>query len=325
MTIKEFAKRYSVSLRTIQRNVKSFDKNLPSKPDTIISNDEALYTYLLEKRGVEADILTNEETGKKYGSLVNTRLTDFRKEIGDEFPRHPFGDIGKGAHVPPTEEETEAAKKEWIKAINTEVETPKLYPHTKTDGHIKEGSEMSKSEILGTYSYDGSSGDGEASKTKINVDLSINDTPISKEENRFFNKDGSTKKVEKEEPKDAEKTEVQKALNNTSLMWFILINLLLADSVAFYVITKVTFSTVLPGSEWAFAWLGIVSGLASIVSYSRIKEDKTAEGYKYTFAVLQVVVFLSAAFSWWTLGKVTLTIMITIGFTGVITSIRHDK
>ena len=272
MTIKEFASRYGVSLRTIQRNVKAFNKNLPTKPDTIISNDEALYTYLLEKRGVEADILPGERSPS-----APLLVTEHNRKRDD--PSHRKKNVFDQGHIATGEENIIMSPKAKAKL---ESEFEKL-----VSGDLQE--------------------------------------QIKEEENRFFNKDGSTKKVEEEEPKEAEKTEVQKALNNTSLMWFILINLLLADSVAFYVITKVTFSTVLPGSEWAFAWLGIVSGLASIVSYSRIKEDKTAEGYKYTFAVLQVVVFLSAAFSWWTLGKVTLTIMITIGFTGVITSIRHDK
>lgn len=102
MTLQEFAKKYDKSTRTVQRWVKLFDSDHSTMPTLIVSDNEPLFLFLLEKAGVQA--LSEDETTKQYGSLVNERIRDMRRMVPERLipkPKPEIADFPIGGIISP--------------------------------------------------------------------------------------------------------------------------------------------------------------------------------------------------------------------------------
>ncbi len=82
MTLQEFAKKYDKSIRTVQRWIKTFDSEMSAGATTIVSESEQLFTFLLDKCGV--DLLNESQTVEQYGELANKRIKELRDTTKDE-------------------------------------------------------------------------------------------------------------------------------------------------------------------------------------------------------------------------------------------------
>lgn len=112
-------------------------------------------------------------------------------------------------------------------------------------------------------------------------------------------------------------------LTSDPVVTSVILVLLGADAICFGTIADNAF----PDWGWVaiaiYAVIGFAVGVASIISYVRIKNE--AELWKWAFAIFQLLVFLSAKFAWWNMGKVLTAVGITVSFAGVITSLRDKK
>lgn len=67
----------------------------------------------------------------------------------------------------------------------------------------------------------------------------------------------------------------------------------------------------------AFAIIGLATGIGSIVSYNRIKDQNAAEAWKWLFGSMQFIIFESVVNEWWKVSEFTMAAMFVLVFIGV--------
>ena len=131
---------------------------------------------------------------------------------------------------------------------------------------------------------------------------------------------GETYSIRKRQKKSIS---LRKRLSSDVLVISVLVVMLMSDMVAFYLITNYSFGDLPDWLPRCFAIVGLAVGVGGVITFSRIKNERHAEFWKWIFAFFQAAVFICALFQYWDFGKVILTIMTSTVFAGVVTSVRE--
>ena len=67
----------------------------------------------------------------------------------------------------------------------------------------------------------------------------------------------------------------------------------------------------------AFSIIGLATGIGSIVSYNRIKDQNAAEAWKWLFGSMQFIIFEGVVNEWWKVSEFTMAAMFVLVFIGV--------
>jgi len=115
---------------------------------------------------------------------------------------------------------------------------------------------------------------------------------------------------------------LQRKLSSDWLIVFVLLVILFADMIAFSIIGEHEFKGKIPFAKVVFAVLGLATGIGSVVTYNRIQEFKLSEIWKWTFGVLQFLVFNLTINENWFFAETVMTLMFVLVFIGVQRSIK---
>ena len=106
------------------------------------------------------------------------------------------------------------------------------------------------------------------------------------------------------------------------IVGIVLIFLMLADSMSFYIVAKKTLSHWNEYIPLVFSAVGFFTTMAMVTTYTRTENKQVREAYKWAFAACQVVLFGSILFEQWIIGKAVMTIMTPVTFAGFVSSIK---
>jgi len=115
---------------------------------------------------------------------------------------------------------------------------------------------------------------------------------------------------------------LQKRLSADWLIMLVLLVILWADMFAFGVIGHNEFKNKIDYSAIFFSIIGLATGIGSVVTYNRIKDNRTAEIWKWCFGVMQFSVFSLAINEQWFFAEMVMTSMFVLVFIGVQRSIK---
>ena len=140
-----------------------------------------------------------------------------------------------------------------------------------------------------------------------------------------FDIEGNKKEPDIEEKKKEKKkpaSDLQTKLSSDWLIIAVMVVILWCDMFAFGAIGQNQFSHISKFAGFLFAIIGLATGIGSVVTYNRIKNETTAEAWKYIFALLQFSVFALVINQKFFFAELVMTSMFVAVFVGVQRSIK---
>lgn len=154
---------------------------------------------------------------------------------------------------------------------------------------------------------------------KSKFPIQVAGSTISKEQKKSI----PVKKTVREcTPAKPKRKTIQQRLSSDWLVGLVLAIILFADVFAFSVIGDHEFGEKFSLSFAFFGVMGFATGVGSMISYSRIQDEKLSNAWKWFFGVLQFSVFFLATNEFWIAAEVVMTAMFVFVSMGVQRSIK---
>lgn len=138
-------------------------------------------------------------------------------------------------------------------------------------------------------------------------------------------KPGSSSDSPKPQPRKEsrpKKVTLQDRLSADYLVLVVLGVILCADMFAFGTIGDHNFGTKIPFAGVMFSIIGMATGIGSVVTFNRIKNNKISNGWKWIFGLMQFSVFSLTVNDQWFYAEIVMTSMFVLVFIGVQRSIK---